>query len=222
MEFFEELSKHLRYRTIDSVIGKRITITSLETLGQDLKEFLKIEIPYLGQIEDSAHQFSGDLPGFYLPYMKYRVLDLTFIPDRQIAEVDCPSADPSIISMLGFSDEDESWLNLYMDEIKREPPQFMVRLFLETQRQSFADFTSRFGCLVYEDELDKFIARTNRLISEKKLEGIIPQDEVIDDLPYAWQFECFIETIGVPQEMKINDACITNLRSCWAQRHFYS
>lgn len=58
MEFLDELSKHLRYRTIDSVIGKRITITSLETLGQDLKELLKIEIPYLGQIENKIGEFS--------------------------------------------------------------------------------------------------------------------------------------------------------------------
>lgn len=219
MEFLDELSKHLRYRTFDSVIGKRITITSLETLGQDLKEFLKIEIPYLGQIENSAHQFSGGLPGFYLPYMKYRVLDLTFKPDRLIAESDCPSADPSIISMLGFSDEDESWLKIYMDELKSDP-QLCVRLFLERTR-SDTDFTSRFGCLVFVDELEKFKERTDRLIGEKKLEGIIPQDDEVRDLPYPWQFECFIETIGVPQEMEIVDACVTNLTSCWTQRHFY-
>lgn len=109
MEFLDELSKHLKYRTIDSVIGKRITITSLETLGQDLKEFFNNEIPYLGKIENSAQQFSDGLPWFYLPFMKYRVLDLTFIPDRLTEKTDCPSADPSIISMLGFSDDDESW-----------------------------------------------------------------------------------------------------------------
>lgn len=213
MEFLDELSKHLRYRTIDSVIGKRITITSLETLGQDLKEFLKIEIPYLGQIENSAGQYSGGLPFFYLPYMKYRVLDLTFIPDRLIAESDCPSADPSIISMLGFSDEDESWLKLYLDKLKNDP-QLCIRLFLERTRSDM-DFTSRFGCLVIVDELEKFKERTDRLIREKEL------DEDTRDLPYNWQYECFIETIGVPQEMEIVDACVTNLQACWTQRHFY-
>lgn len=220
MEFFEEFSKHLRYRTIDSVISKRLTITSLESLGQDLKEFLKIEIPYLGQIENNTQQFSDGLPWFYLPFMKYRVLDLTFIPDRLIEQTDCPSADPSIIEMLGFSDEDESWLKLYMDEIRKEPPQFLVRLFLE-HRQPYRHFTSRFGCLVFEDELEKFKERTDRLIRAKKREGIIPQDDVINDLRYSWQFECFIETIGVPQEMEIIDACVTNLKSCWTQKHFY-
>lgn len=214
MEFLDELSKHLKYRTIDSVIGKRITITSLETLGQDLKEFFNIEIPYLGQIEKSAQQFSDGLPWFYLPFMKYRVLDLTFIPDRLTEKTDCPSADPSIISMLGFSDDDQSWLQRLLDELKREPSQRYVRLFLENAGP-YRHFTSRFGCYLFNDEVEKFMERTNRLIEEKEL------DAETRDLRYSWQFQCFSESVGLHHEMIVSDACLTNMRSCWTEKHFY-
>ncbi len=205
----DELSQVLVYKSIDSVIGKVVSITSLAKLNVTLKEFLRTDIPYIGDlhVDPSLSQFVDGLPWHYGPFAKYRILDLTF---DLIDDVEVPLAGRATLSQLGLVDED--WLSNYIEEVRQHRDRKMLRLFL-TYLEVMEHSRVRHNCmLISETEVSQMAEEADKLAKEI---GVRPEE-----LRWSDEIAC-LEKIALPQKMKIEDACITNFRYIWSEKHFY-
>lgn len=214
-----ELAEILQYKTIESVIGKRFTVTSLETLEEKLTSALIGEIPYLGALatEDEEFRERFNFSVFHGALGKYGLLDLTFgVAVDSPRSADCPAAGLNLLSHLGMSSSiDDPQLPAALEEIKKDVSKRYVRIMLMDEDFSLrhSKRSYRYDVCAVGDEEEEFAAKLEELAASR---GVSPED-----IPWLDQIAfCFLP-VYLPRSMEITDACLTNYRWVWSEKHFY-
>jgi hypothetical protein len=188
----------LRYRELLGLVNRKITITSFESIGTEIKAVVQEHVPFCRDLELCPEHIHGAIG-------KYRIIDLTFaatIPvlspadrvDRQgLVELGFLSA-KNEEALSESEDRDPTCLEELVEEMASERES--VKVFLQAMpiRNAMKEFF---------DEVVK-IQATGLKFDDAMAKAI---EQRADSL--------------FPGKFIIRDACITNSDFVWFYKHFY-